>query len=153
MDQVKDLILLQHSKDRHSHSDAGKKDFLYEQHKYSVFIQNLKAYHVYEGVKVKGSELIPPGPEQRDKLVTMVIDSCVTCQRLRREKRQEAEKKAKAAAQLKNDFAGRYAHRLMNDEYESDPDHDADDKCGTCGHKAGRRGQNGIPYSTDRDRL
>jgi len=150
---VKEQLLEKHQRSRTHHSSAGPADNNWEEHKYHVLVRHLES--CYGERNDKGQ--IPRNPDQVDLLITAVVMRCGPCTRLRADKTKERQQAETQALRRKQDWSIRYKHRLEADEYESDPNHQADTKCGKCSQPGGRKNKTGRAGAfgdpDDRDQL
>ncbi len=147
MKEVEVLILASHLSDSKSHSSIVAGESGYQQKKHALYSKHQSAFYFVGKTKTSGKHLAPPGTVQRDLLIVRVLAACSICARLKREK--EA---AKLQDEQQNkEWQVRYEHRLVEPEYESDPTHVADDHCGNCGEKAGRKGRVGKRFGSKDD--
>ena len=86
-----------------------------------------------------------------DQLITLIVQDCKSCSRLRKTRLQEQAADQKERERRKADWELRYTSRLECDEYESSDDHVAETKCGKCSLSAGRRTKVGRTYGDKRD--
>ena len=159
MHEVKDLILEVHSKQRgHAHGPATAGEWNFDKLKYEVLCKHLATNYNISRQKgtfssVPGGKLLPPTNEQRDNLLALVLHDCGPCSKLRREREADTRERAATEDRLRKDWKMRYEHRLSEQEYESDENHQADITCGTCKQRAGRKAFLNKRFADDRDDL
>jgi hypothetical protein len=145
--EVRQQISMWHEKQQRSnHTAAAPGDSDIDRFKYDLLMKHLKSqYKQPDGSQKKGQ--IPSVPEQADALLSSVVVNCPTCKGLcaDRVERKRAWTAAEAlTAKTDAEWSQRYRHRLQENEYESDGNHQGDDKCGVCRQFSGRRGKMGI---------
>ena len=145
--EVRQQISMWHEKQQRSnHTAAAPGDSDIDRFKYDLLMKHLKSqYKQPDGSQKKGQ--IPSVPEQADALLSSVVANCPTCKGLcaDRVERKRAWTAAEAlTAKTDAEWSQRYRHRLQENEYESDGNHQGDDKCGVCRQFSGRRGKMGL---------
>ena len=150
--KVREQLLKSHETGRSGHGSAGSDPSgleFYAELKYNILMEHLDTHYGLGAEKKKGE--VPPIPEQVDRLITLIVQDCKSCSRLRKTRLQEQASDQKERERRKADWEFRYTARLECDEYESGDDHVAETKCGKCSLPAGRRAKVGRTYGDKRD--
>jgi hypothetical protein len=133
--EVRKQILVWHEKQsRTNHSASAPGDSDVDRFKYDLLMKHLKTlYKQPDGSQKKGQ--IPSDPEQADALLSSVIVNCPACKGLcadRIERKRSWTAAEALTAKSDAEWSQRYHHHLQESEYESDGNHQGDDKCVVC---------------------